>query len=420
MAETDASAGPTLPHGKLLEGIVTTLNADGSPNIAPMGPIVDANFERLLLRPFRTSVTYRNLKRAGEGVLHVTDDVELFARAAVGQSGIIAGACSRQLQCDGVILSDACRWYAFRVESLDDREERTTIVAKVVDRGRLRDFFGFNRAKHAVIEAAILATRIGIVDSDTIRRRDYSSGIARRKNRWRAGTAGFPIPAAVRARGIATGRRNGDAAAMTHAVHVRAPCRLHFGMFSFGHVDRSQFGGVGVMIDPPAVELTFTPAARFNARGTLAERTTAFVEMAAASWRLPSLPACEICVRSPRDHIGLGVGTQLGLSVAAGLRRFLNLPELPVEALAADVGRGMRSAVGTHGFQRGGLIVDSGHRSGQPVGKLARRIAVPEEWRFVLVVPVGPTRAGRHLRSRRVRSFATGSGRCDATIAANY
>jgi beta-ribofuranosylaminobenzene 5'-phosphate synthase len=176
---------------------------------------------------------------------------------------------------------------------------------------------------------------------------------------------------------------------MTHVVHVRAPCRLHFGMFSFGHTDRSQFGGIGVMIDPPAVELTFTPAAQFKVRGTLAERTKAFAEMAAASWRLPSLPACEICVRSPRDHIGLGVGTQLGLSVAAGLRRFLNLPELPAEALAADVGRGTRSAIGTHGFQRGGLIVDSGHRSRQPVGKLARRIAVPEEWRFVLVVPVG-------------------------------
>jgi hypothetical protein len=156
-----------LPHGKLLEGIVTTLNADGSPNIAPMGPIVDANFERLLLRPFRTSVTYQNLKRSGEGVLHVTDDVELFAHAAVGRLEPLP-----QLQpataVKGVILLDACRWYAFRVTSLDDRDERTTIVATVVDQGRLRDFFGFNRAKHAVIEAAILATRIGIVEADKI------------------------------------------------------------------------------------------------------------------------------------------------------------------------------------------------------------------------------------------------------------
>ena len=59
----------------------------------------------------------------------------------------------------GRILLDACRYYEFRVVELDDREDRTTIVAETVAQGRLRDFFGFNRAKHAVVEAAILATR---------------------------------------------------------------------------------------------------------------------------------------------------------------------------------------------------------------------------------------------------------------------
>ena len=85
MPEHISPSGPRLPDGILLEGIVTTLNEDGAPHIAPMGPIVDTDFTRLLLRPFRTSTTYQNLKRTGEGVLHVTDDVELFARAAVGQ-----------------------------------------------------------------------------------------------------------------------------------------------------------------------------------------------------------------------------------------------------------------------------------------------------------------------------------------------
>jgi hypothetical protein len=157
-----------LPEGALLEGIVTTVDADGWPHIAPMGPIVDANFAWLLLRPYRTSSTFANLQRSRQGVLHVTDDVELLARAAVG--------CIERLPqlvpaaaVDGVILADACRWYAFRVESLDDREDRTRIVARVVDRGRFRDFFGFNRAKHAVVEAAILATRIELLESDHIR-----------------------------------------------------------------------------------------------------------------------------------------------------------------------------------------------------------------------------------------------------------
>jgi uncharacterized protein len=153
-----------LPNATLLEGIITTLGGDGSPHVAPMGPIVDADFDRLLLRPFRTSVTYENLKRSGEGVLHVTDDVELFARAAVGQLQQLPPMRPADAVA-GVILEGACRWFAFRVESLDDRDERTNILAKVVDRGVQRDFFGFNRAKHAVIEAAILATRLHLLDA---------------------------------------------------------------------------------------------------------------------------------------------------------------------------------------------------------------------------------------------------------------
>ena len=66
------------------EGIVTTINADGSVNISPMGPEVDASGERMVLKPYRTSTTYFNLKRTGQGVFHVTDDVELLAEAALG------------------------------------------------------------------------------------------------------------------------------------------------------------------------------------------------------------------------------------------------------------------------------------------------------------------------------------------------
>ncbi len=125
--------------------------------------------ERLLLRPYRTSTTYQNLKRTGEGVFHVSDDVLLLAQAAVGRPDPPPPVWEAQAV-DGAILSDACRWYALRVESLDDREDRTAIIARVVDRGTIREFFGFNRGKHAVVEAAILATRIAILPSEEIRR----------------------------------------------------------------------------------------------------------------------------------------------------------------------------------------------------------------------------------------------------------
>jgi len=152
----------------IVEGLVTSLNADGSVNLSPMGPRTDRAVTRLVLRPFQTSQTYHNLKRQGEGVFHITDDVELIAQAAIGRLDQLPPLIAAQ-SIRGFIVADACRWFAFRVQELDDRTERTTIVCDVVDRGTLRDFLGFNRAKHAVLEGAILATRIGILPAEQIR-----------------------------------------------------------------------------------------------------------------------------------------------------------------------------------------------------------------------------------------------------------
>ena len=133
-----------------------------------MGPRVDRSITRLVLRPFQTAQTYRNLKATGCGVFHITDDIELLSRAAVGQLDAPPLMPIEQFSCPRLI--DTCRWLAFRVQSLDDSTDRTTIECVVVASGEVRPFFGFNRAKHAVLEAAILATRIGILPADEIRR----------------------------------------------------------------------------------------------------------------------------------------------------------------------------------------------------------------------------------------------------------
>jgi uncharacterized protein len=146
----------------ILEGIVTTVGADGGVNIAPMGPRVEPTMRQLILRPFRTSTTYRNLKQTGEGVFHVTDDVWLLAHTAIGGLRWEVDLTPAQVV-QGQRLTDCCRWYEFRVQSIDDTSERTEMVAAIVNAGQVRDFFGFNRAKHAVVEAAIVATRINLL-----------------------------------------------------------------------------------------------------------------------------------------------------------------------------------------------------------------------------------------------------------------
>ncbi len=145
----------------ILEGIVTTLSLDGALNIAPMGPHVDPDLvlARFVLRPFRSSTTYQNLRSRGEGVFHVTDDVLLLAQTAIGVAPVPSPRTGPAGVVNGQILLDACRYHEFRVVELDEREDRATITVETVAQGRMRDFFGFNRAKHAVVEAAILATR---------------------------------------------------------------------------------------------------------------------------------------------------------------------------------------------------------------------------------------------------------------------
>jgi beta-ribofuranosylaminobenzene 5'-phosphate synthase len=173
-------------------------------------------------------------------------------------------------------------------------------------------------------------------------------------------------------------------------VEVAVPSRLHFGMFSFGDPRVRQFGGVGVMIDQPGLKLRAVAAQRNEAQGPLADRVLAVVDRVSSNWRDGDPPRCQIEVLSaPEQHIGLGSGTQLALSVAAAMRALASRqPASPAE-LAALTGRAQRSAIGTYGFAQGGLLVDAGKLAGEPLAPLEAHAELPAEWRFVLTWPRG-------------------------------
>jgi len=149
----------------IVEGLCTTLNVDGSVNIAPMGPIVDPELSTFLFRPFRTSTTFANLSRTGQGVFHITDDVELIARAAVGALDPPPPTVSAR-DVVGAVLTGACRAYEFEVVSIDASQDRTEMTTRTLRLHRLRDFFGLNRAKSGIIELAVIATRLGRIPDD--------------------------------------------------------------------------------------------------------------------------------------------------------------------------------------------------------------------------------------------------------------
>jgi beta-ribofuranosylaminobenzene 5'-phosphate synthase len=174
---------------------------------------------------------------------------------------------------------------------------------------------------------------------------------------------------------------------MPRIVHITAPSRLHFGLWSLAGGAGRGFGGVGAMVQRPGLSLQISPAGAFDAKGPLSERAVPFARRWAEFHRL-QLPNCTIEITSaPPQHAGLGTGTQLGLAIAAGLNAFVGLPSQSPQELALSAGRGMRSAVGTYGFVLGGLVVEQGKLPGEPISPLDCRINLPSAWRFVLVRP---------------------------------
>jgi beta-RFAP synthase len=176
---------------------------------------------------------------------------------------------------------------------------------------------------------------------------------------------------------------------MSRHVQVHAPSRLHFGLWALGGDEGRQFGGVGVMIARPATRLSITPADGFSTAGLSSDRVVDFARRWAA-FHGQTLPGCRIEVfEQPAEHAGLGTGTQLGLSIAAGLSAFAGLPTPSPSELAQSVGRGLRSAVGTYGFVFGGLIVEQGRLPSETISPLDSRLDLPDSWRLVLLRPRG-------------------------------
>jgi hypothetical protein len=145
-------------------------------HVAAMGPGIEeaerdaGRITRLLLKPFATSQTATNLARTRCGVFHVTDDALLLARVVAGR--LDAPPPTRPATAvAGHVLDDACRAWEFTIDAVDDSQQRLAMTARVVAEHAGRPFLGFSRAAHAVVEAAILVTRLDLLGREEVARR---------------------------------------------------------------------------------------------------------------------------------------------------------------------------------------------------------------------------------------------------------
>ena len=151
--------------GLIIESIVTTIALDGAVNIAPMGVEWGEDGSAIVIKPFLETATFRNIRATRAAVVNLTDDVLLFARAAISnpEAPVVPAAAVR-----GVVLEAACSWRELAVRAVDATPPRSRIETRTVHHGVRREFLGFNRARHAVLEAAIYATRVHLLARDLL------------------------------------------------------------------------------------------------------------------------------------------------------------------------------------------------------------------------------------------------------------
>ncbi|MFM9964085.1 MAG: beta-ribofuranosylaminobenzene 5'-phosphate synthase family protein [Planctomycetaceae bacterium] len=174
-------------------------------------------------------------------------------------------------------------------------------------------------------------------------------------------------------------------------ITVQTGARLHFGLLAVQAARGRNFGGVGLMIQSPGCELSVMAADRdeCSAEPEFQSRLTAWRDEYRRQCPVERRPpACRIqLLRAMPSHSGLGSGTQTALALSAALAQLSGEHEVAATELARRVGRGARSALGIHGFERGGLLVEGGKREPNDISPLVARLDLPEEWRVLLVTP---------------------------------
>ncbi len=167
----------------VIEGILTTENADGSMHLAPIGPHVNPELSSWVLKPFQSSTSFINLRGSARGVFHVVDDPLLMVAAVLGICNPAAGSPELEILDAGQfsemvaaqhktemgwVLSTSCRCYALSVTHWDVSTPRAIAQCVMTKQEQIRPFWGWNRARHSILELAIVASRAHMLDRITI------------------------------------------------------------------------------------------------------------------------------------------------------------------------------------------------------------------------------------------------------------
>ena len=145
------------------ECVVTTADAQGNVHIAPLGLIAEGH--QWIIAPFRPSTTLDNLRAVPFAVANYIDDVRIFAGCLTGRRDWPLVATE-----DFVVprLLAALTHAELSVAHVEEHEQRPRFHCQVTKQVQHAPFEGMNRAKAAVLELAVLSSRLDFLPREKI------------------------------------------------------------------------------------------------------------------------------------------------------------------------------------------------------------------------------------------------------------
>lgn len=180
---------------------------------------------------------------------------------------------------------------------------------------------------------------------------------------------------------------------MSREVIVTTGSRLHWGLLSIAPLAGREFGGIGLMVDEPRLTLSVKKSVEEKDNLICSENYISKIKNVINMTRRNLTGPSRECYYSVElqseipQHCGFGAGTQLSLAIARVISLLSEEDERSSIELAQRVQRGARSALGVHGFESGGFLVEGGKHDSSEISPLVVRVDFPEDWKILLITP---------------------------------
>ena len=145
----------------IIETVITTVNSNGKINFSAVG--VEFFKSRVIFNLYKKSNTVLNLEIKDYGIINIVDKAEYLIKAALSSEKM---SISELKGNDLYYLSDCCSYYQFKVLEIKDCGEKYRVEVKILNKKEKRKYIGFNRANNLLLEAAVIASRVGITKDE--------------------------------------------------------------------------------------------------------------------------------------------------------------------------------------------------------------------------------------------------------------